>query len=470
MFKKVLICFCLFFCYISFHTNSAFAQQPVLTIKEAVRIGLENYPAIRSRQNQVNSSKAYLSETKTEYLPDLNFQAQQDYGTVNSQFGPLFGFRGLGVSSSGPVNASQNWNAAFGALYLTNVNWDFFAFGRALEKVKVQGAVLQRDEKDLNQTQFQHEIRIASAYLSVVAAQRLVKVQQDNLKRTLDIRTVVVTRVKNGLNPGVDSSQVNAEVSAARIALTNAQQNEQEQVNQLSQYLGMASPPKDFALDSTFVSKNPNNPDPASNVALDNHPTLQYYKSRIGLSDEQVKYYRTMQYPTFSLFGVFQGRGTGFKTDVATSVTDYTTNYGSGVDPTRYNYLVGAGVTWNFTTLFRTHYQVKSQKFISEEYKNDYEGISQQLTNQQLLAETRIYNSLKNAGEAPVEIKAANDAYVQKTVLYRNGLANITDYTTALYALYRAETDSYIAYNNVWQALLFKAATTGDFNLFINNF
>lgn len=468
MINKLLISTFISFILIYYHP--AFAQTPVLSMKEAVRIGLANYPAIRSKQNQVSSSSAYLNETKTEYLPDLNFQGQQDYGTVNSQFGPLFGFRGLGVSSSGPVNNSQNWHAAFGALYLSNINWDFFAFGRALEKVKVQGAVLQRDEKDLTQTQFQHEIRIAAAYLNVVSAQRLVKVQQDNLKRTLDIRTVVVARVKNGLNPGVDSSQVNAEVSGAKIALTNAQQNEQEQVNQLSQYLGMSTPPRDFNLDSIFVARNPANPDPAPATTLENHPTLQYYQSRIGLSDEQARYYRTMQYPTFSLFGVFQGRGTGFKTDVATSVSDYTTNYGSGVDPTRFNYLVGAGVTWNFTTLFRTHYQVKSQKFISEEYKNDYQGVSEQLQNQLLLAETRIYNSLKNASEAPLEIKAANDAYTQKITLYRNGLATITDYTTALYALYRAETDSYIAYNNVWQALLYKAATTGDFNIFINNF
>lgn len=470
MFKKVIICFCLCFCYASLHIMSAYGQEPMLSLKEAVRIGLENYPAIRARQSQVSSSRAYLTETKTEYLPNVSLQGQQDYGTINSLYGPQYGLGGLGTSSAGPVTENQNWNAAFGALYLTNVNWDFFAFGRALEKIKVQKSVVVRDEKDLGQQQFQHEIRVASAYLNVVAAQRLVKVQQDNLKRTLDIRTVVVARVKNGLNPGVDSSQVNAEVSNAKIALTNAQQNEQEQVNMLSQYLGMSSPPKDFKLDTTFVSRNPANPDPAPSTSLDNHPTLQYYRSLVGLSDEQVKYYRTFAYPTFTFFGVFQGRGTGFKTDLATSISDYTTNYGTGVDPTRWNYLLGIGLTWNLTTIFRTKYQVRSQKFISEEYQHNYEGVSEQLQNQMSLAETRIFNSLKNASEAPVEIKAANDAYVQKTTLYRNGLATITDYTTALYALFRAETDSYIAYNNVWQALLYKAATSGDFNIFINNF
>ncbi len=469
MFKKLLICLSLLCLYLYFIPD-ALAQQPVLTMKQAVQIGVDNYPALRAKQNQAKSSKAYLSETKTEYLPDINFSGQQDYGTINSQFGPQYGYRGLSVSSSGPVLATQNWHAAFGALYLSNVNWDFFSFGRALEKVKVQRSVVVRDEKDYGQQEFEHKIRVASAYLNVAASQRLVKVQQDNLKRTQDILKVIVARVKNGLNPGVDSSLASAEVSSAKIALTNAQENEQEQVNLLAQYLGASPPPQDYTLDSTFVSKNPADPDPAATVTLENHPALQYYRSRIGVSDEQVKYYRTFAYPTFSLFGIFQGRGSGFKSNSNTGITDYTSNYGAGVDPTRYNYLLGLGVIWNFTTVFRTHFQVKSQKFTSLQYQDDYEGMSQQLRNQQQLAETRIINSLKNSAEAPEEIKAASTAYKQKTTLYANGLATITDLTQALYSLYRAETDSYIAYNNVWQALLYKSASTGDFGIFINNF
>ena len=116
------------------------------------------------------------------------------------------------------------------------------------------------------------------------------------------------------------------------------------------------------------------------------------------------------------------------------------------------------------------HYNVQSQKFISEQYQNEYNLVSQQLRDQQLLADTRISSALKNYREVPVEVKAASDAYLQKYTLYKNGLANIVDFTQALYTLNRAEVDKDIAYNNVWQALLYKAAATGDFGLFINNF
>jgi hypothetical protein len=55
---------------------------------------------------------------------------------------------------------------------------------------------------------------------------------------------------------------------------------------------------------------------------------------------------------------------------------------------------------------------------------------------------------------------------VQKSVLYKNGLTNIVDVQQALYALNRAETDMSISYINTWQALLLKAAASGDFDLF----
>jgi outer membrane protein TolC len=442
--------------------------QKLLTIKEAEQTALANYGTIKAKANQLNASKANLTESKTEYLPDLTLSGQQDYGTVNSQYGPLYAFKGQALGSSGPALGSQNWNAAFGSLYVSTINWDFFSFGKAKEKVKVQKNVVNLNETDLVQEQFQHEIRVASTYLNLLAAQQLSKAGQDNLNRAIDLQKVVVARVKNGLNPGVDSSQANAEVANAKIVLTNAQETEQEQSNLLAQYMGVL--PQNFTLDSTFISKAPINADVQTQMNLANHPTLRFYQNLINVSDEEVKYLRTFNYPTFSLVGVFDARGTGFNQGYGTNQSLYTSSYGTGVDPTRYNYLFGIGVTWNITTPLRVHYQVKAQKFTSAQYQNTYDLYNEQLRDQEVLAETRISNALKNYREVPEEVKAATDAYHQKFALYQNGLSNIVDFTQALYVLNRAEVDNYIASNNVWQALLYKAAATGDFGIFMNNF
>src|SRR5579859_6294815 len=122
------------------------AQTERLNLTDAVNLGLRNYQTIQAKRNYYNASSALLQNTKNEYLPNLIGSVQQDYGTANSQFGPLGAVGipgaggGLAVASSGPVTNQQSWNAAFGAMYLATVNWEFFTFGRFRSKIKMSGS------------------------------------------------------------------------------------------------------------------------------------------------------------------------------------------------------------------------------------------------------------------------------------------------------------------------------------------
>ncbi len=434
----------------------------VLTLNDAVEKALTNYGTIKAKNNYINASRAAVLQSKKEYLPNLNFSAQQDYGTVNGQNGPLYGM-GLSVASSGLPLPNQNWNSAFGALYLTNVNWDFFAFGRAKERIHVSEAIVKRDESDLAQEQFQHSIRVASAYLNLIVAQRLTRSWENNLERAVAIKNVVVTRAKNGLIAGVDSSLANAEVSNAKISITQAKDLEQEQANNLARLMGVTE--QNFVLDTMFVTKMPAEVED-SVYRVENHPLLQFYSNRIAVSNQQAKYFHTLGMPVFSLFGVFQGRGAGFSSNYAFDQSSFSQSYFEGIKPVRANYLLGIGATWNVTNIFRTRQQVLSQNFVSNALQEEYNVIDQQIKNQLILSETKIKNAVANFREAPVQVKSAADAYLQKSVLYKNGLSNIVDLTQSLYILNRAETNRDVAFTNLWQALLLKAAASGDFGVF----
>ena len=462
---KKLLCYILSL-LITTIVSKSFSQEKVLTLKDAVSVALQNYGTLKAKSSYVKASAASVAQSKKEYLPDLNISMQQDYGTVNGQNGILYSYRGLSAAPSGPAMDKQNWNTAFGSLYLANINWDLFSFGRSREKVQTAKAAVAQDEADLEQEQFQHEIRVSAAYLNLLAAQRLTLSQQKNLERAKSLATVVTARARSGLNPGVDSSQANAEVSNAKILLTRATDNEQEQSNQLSTLIGIAA--RNFALDTVFITTIPANIDTSVQTIESDHPTLKYYQSRVDLSNAQARYYNTFKYPTISAYGVFQGRGSGFNYNYNLSNLDgYTKNYTEGVKPTRINYLIGAGIIWNLSGYLKISEQVLSQKFTSQGLKEEYNVADQQLKNEMILAGTKIKNALQNYYEVPAEVKAASDAYLQKSVLYKNGLTGIIDVTQALYALNRAETDRDITYNNVWQALLYKAAAAGDFGIFI---
>ncbi|KIC01044.1 transporter [Flavobacterium sp. JRM] len=459
-FKKIALLFLLF------SVSASFAQ--TLSLKDAIKTGLENYGSVKAKSNYANASKETLKQANRDYLPNLNLSAQQDYGTINGQNGALYGFNGLGTASSGPALPEQNWNASFGALYLVNMNWDFFTFGKIKQKINLAKVEVQSRENDLQQEKFQQEIKISAAYLNLLASQRLLISQQKNLTRAVVFKNTAVARVKNGLLAGVDSTLATAEVSRAKIALNQAKDFVKEQNSKLVILMGV--PTQDFIPDTLFVSQVPKEmiQPTESNDSL--HPVLQYYKSKIDYSNQQVKLYKRSYYPTMSMFGVLQTRASGFNSDYVTDQTSFNRNYIDGISPDRTNYLVGVGITWNLTTPFRTSKQVSAQKFISQGLQDEYNQIDTELKAQLNLADAKIKITMDNYVEAPIQVKAAAQAYLQKSTLYKNGLTTLTDITQTLYTLNRAEIDRDIVNNNVWQSFLLKAAATGNFDLFINEF
>jgi outer membrane protein TolC len=435
-----------------------------LLLSDAINTGLKNYQSIQAKRNYLQASNALVQNTRNEYLPNVIASVQQDYGTINGQYGPLAAIGVPGVSSSGPTGPSQNWNASFGALYFVNTNWEFFSFGRLKSKISLANAQVQRDSADLVQEQFIHSVKIAGAYLNLLTTQKLVQNAQANLDRTMYVQTAVIARTRSGLNAGVDSSIANAEVSRARLALIDARNGELQVRNQLAQLLNV--PPAAFNLDTTYFIAIP--AEVKTNSSITQNPQVKFFQTRINQSDVATAYLKRSILPGVNLFGVFQTRGSGFDYSYSPATNPkYSQDYFEGIKPTRSNYVAGLAIAWNITSIAKIKQQVKAQQWLTEAYKNEYDQVTTQLQDQLILADQRIDNSLQSVREVPQQYQAAADAFLQKSVLYKNGLTNIVDLQQALYALNRAETDRSVAYINVWQSLLLKAAASGDFDLFI---
>jgi outer membrane protein TolC len=440
-------------------------EQKTLLLTTAVKNGIKNYQGIQAKQNYLLASSSIVKNIQHQYLPDVTASIQQAYGTINSQPGPAAAFGGVGISSAGPSYSSQSWNAAFGSVYLINTNWEFISFGRQKSRIDAAHAQVQTDSANLTQEKFVQGVRIAGAYLNLLIAQRLVQTAQLNVERTSYIQQSVIARTKSGLTAGVDSSIVNAEVSAARLLLIQSKNREQELSNQLSQLLNTA--PGILQLDTSYFNKIPVNYNTTA-VVTDN-PQARFYERRIIQSNAIAKYFRKSMNPGLNLFGAFQTRGSGFDYNYTPDFNNrFNKSYLEGIRPARYNYLAGIGLSWNLISPFKINQQVKAQQYLSAAYQNEYDLVTTQLKDQLILSDQQIENSLQSMREAPLQLKAATDAYLQKTVLYKNGLTTIVDVQQALFALNRAQTDISVAYINVWQALLLKAAASGDFDLFIN--
>jgi outer membrane protein TolC len=444
------------------------AQNPdkLLSMTDALQIASANY-LIQSKVNYTRSSAEAVQAAKKVALPDFILAAQTAYGTLNGVNGLGSGLPGI-TTISASTNASQNMNASFGALYNVNINMNVFSFGLQRAFVAATRGQFEQDRADLRQTKFEVETTVIGLYLNLLTAQRLRIVMQDNVDRISRLRDIIIARTMNGLNPGVDSSIANAELSTARMSLTDAENFEQSQASQLSIEMGVKQP--FFNLDTSFVTTLPKNIPAQNEVNLQVHPVLRYLDSRIINSDLTATYLQKTALPRFSFFAVGQERGSGFGGSFTSDPNDYSDNFFKGADPVRANYLLGIGVTWNITDLTRVRSKVLSQRFISAAYKDDYNQAEIKYTDQLHFANQQISNALTKYREVPIQLKSAEDAYNQKKALYENGLTNIVDVTQTLFFLNQAEAASDVACSAVWQALLYKAVAAGDISLFLLQF
>ncbi|HEY4874157.1 MAG TPA: TolC family protein, partial [Puia sp.] len=396
---KFLLPVIIFFSVNVFLSDTAVAQQKQLDLSDAVKIGLNNYQSIQAKRNYVNASAALVQNAKNQYLPDVTASIQQAYGTVNGQYGVYSSYAGTStIASSGPLYTNQNWNAAFGSIYLINTNWEFISFGRFQSKVDVANKQLLLDSANLTQEKFVQSVKIAGAYLNLLIAQRFVQNAKANVDRADYVDKTVIARTKSGLNPGVDSSIANSDLSAAKLALIQSINNEQQLRNQLCQLINIV--PDVLILDTTYFANQP--ADFNTNFVVANNPQVQFYKSRIDYSFITEKYLQKSINPGLNLFGTFQGKGSGFDYNYTPLLdANYSKSYFDGINPSRYNYLVGLGIGWNIISPAKIKQQVRAQQFVTAAYQNEYDLISTQLKDQLLLSDQQIENSISSIKEVP---------------------------------------------------------------------
>lgn len=436
-----------------------------LTLDTALKQAIERYDLIKVKEARFSASQENTTNQKGNYFPDLTFGAQQSYGTINAQNGPLYTYGGLGSASTSMPLAEQNWNAAFGSLYFANINWNIFSFGKTKEGITMAKSQQAVSLKDLEQEIFQQQIKVSATYLNLLAAQRIMYVQQKNLERAKVFHTVTAAKSKSGLLPQVDERLAMAEVANAESLHIKAYDKAIEFDKQLAVLLDEET--RRYILDDVFVLEKPLLlEEPLKNK--EEHPMLQWQESKITQSESMERLVTKGSLPTLNAFGVLQGRGSGFDWNYVQDNKAYSTSYGDGVGIDRSNYLVGLQLTWNVSNFFRTAYKRKQQEYITKSFEHELAQMDKELTNQITLTKEKYVNAEAIWTQSKIQLAAADVAFKQQKALYDNGLSNLVDFTQALYILQRAEIDYEIAQNNVWQSLLLQASAHGDIQYLLN--
>jgi outer membrane protein TolC len=431
-----------------------------LTLAQAFALARTTYPTLRARQAGIVAATADVRTVRANYLPQVTVQVQALDGTSNQARGALLG--GIGPNVSG-VREYTSYQASWASQGMLYIDWPAVTFGRYRADVQRAQTSVSQAQAEYDQELFTHQVQVADAYLLALSAQKTVALQVASLHRSQALRRIVLAGTRAGIQAGIDSSTANAETARARLQLLVSRQQAEQQRVRLAGLLGV--PTQTLALTDSvqFFSRLPVLPAAGDTGSLARHPTLLAYQRRVTSSDALAKSLAFNNRPTLSAVGATWGRGSGAASAASPDGT-YSIDPGltAGLPFKVYNYAVGAALTWRVTELIHSHRAATAQLARSEQARADYSQQALQLRTEQQNARLQLELAQQSALAAPAQLDAAQRAFTQAQARYHAGLDNLVVLTQAAVVLNRAETDQAIATNNVWRALLLRAATSGD--------
>jgi outer membrane protein len=461
---KQIVFFVIFFLIPLWQLNAQTAKTSVIsdslnerqqsnTLIRLLDLAEKNYPLLKSKNLDVKVAEKGVNASKSSLIPSLDASYQVNFATYNNITG--MAYSQFMVPISGPPSAENNYNGVFGSVTSLLMNWQPITFGQRNAQTEVSRAGVDYAGADARNEIFQHKTKVINAYLDLLTANELVKVQRNNTIRTEANLREVKSLVNSGIRPGVDTALFKAEISRARVELLNSQKYMDQARISLSQLL--ADDTIIACTDTLFFSRLP-----VSSVSADSvvHPLVSLYKTGVEMSLARKKVLSRTTMPVLGVWGTVFARGSGI-------------SYNNVVDPAeglsfqRYNYGVGLQLSMPLLQIARIHPQLQQQDFLIQSNREKLNEVELQLKKQQELADTTINNALAIVKENYFFLESASFSYKAMESRYQSGLANFADLIQAQYALVKAEADNRLAFMSVWKAFLYKAAVNGDLNIFI---
>lgn len=435
------------------------AQQKSYQLSELADAAKNNLPVLKQKQALLNSSRAFFTDTRHSFLPQIKISDQLNIGTDNSLAGSYLPI-GITPSSSAGVRADNIYQPATGNIGALYGEYELVNFGLNSAKLKNAEAYTDLQQADLDRELYFIQSQIARTYFILLKAQYRLSADKQNVNRYDSIFKVIRALTESGIKAGSDSSLSKAELSKARIIQNQTLGSIKQLKDQLSYLTGI--PAAQITVDSlaeSFSSKKlPSLFFPADSI---NNPLIDYYVKQTNTYLANQALIGKSYSPKILLAASTWVRG---------SAIQYNDDYKSlstGLGYQRFNYMAGVAVTYN---LFNGLY--KKDKLAISRFQVQASGY--ELEQQKLvlsLESTQADNALQtneiNLAELPVQLKSATDTYRQKLAQYKAGIISLIDLTNASFVLYRSQTDYIETMSDWYLAQLDKATANGNLIKFI---
>jgi outer membrane protein TolC len=439
------------------------AQQKNYSLSDFVDSAEHHMPVLFQKEALINAAKAGVTDARHSFLPTAFVADELNLGTDNSIPGSYLSY-GIIPSTSSGVRTSNDYQSAVGNIAIFQSQYELIDFGLKKAKVDNAKAYVNLTQADLDREKYLLKWRVGKLYFDILKNQFQLAIDQQNVSRYEEVYKVIEAVTRSGIKAGADSSLAMAELSKSRISYNQTEGQIRQLQQQLSYLTGINA--NNFSIDTTQIK---NYPDDLNFISKKNYadslnnPVIDFYTKQELLDKQTEDLVKKNYLPKIFLNATGWARG---------SSIDYNGDYkslGEGLGYQRFNYMVGATLVYDLFNV--VHRKDKLAISHSNTTASDY-GLQQQqlaLQNVKNQADEAIHTAEKNLFEIPIQVKASEDGYNQKTAQYKAGIINLIDLTNASFVLYRAQSDYVQTLSDWLLANLDKAAATNNLDLFIQS-
>ncbi|MFZ5948263.1 MAG: TolC family protein [Stygiobacter sp.] len=281
---------------------SIFAQKQ-LTLDEAIKIALQKNPNLIKLQNSLGGNQTQLKNAYGELLPSLGAQASWSWQRIDDAGSQQRNFLGEIVTVPPSTVENRSYSAGIGG------NVMLFNGLANYANINLQKDNLKATEYNIAKLKQNIVYQTSDFFYSVLNAEELMKVREENLKYFQKFYESVNERNKLGLVPVADVYSAQVQLGNAELALIQAQNDYDKLKNGLLTYLALnvmddyqlVDPfAKDKTVDPNSYLKNFEDIQTLVNVALDNRFDFKSQQLLVKAAESNLTIAKSGIFPTLS--------------------------------------------------------------------------------------------------------------------------------------------------------------------------
>jgi len=434
---------------------SAYAQNKVYSLEQLWQKTIINYPSLSAKRKLVEQKQLQKELITRDRLPGINMQAQQSYGSFQGIGGAFFPLSGIYNTSAYKTGAGQP-RAASNLSVSTVLQWDLIQFGKLRERINEADADIALGNATLAGEVLQLQETGTRYYFNVLQAKALHAMARADSARLEHLYQLSRAQAEAGLRPGADTMLVSSTFLQAGGEI-NEQQGLLETARiQLAVLIGEEE--HNFSIDTTLYHNTLRNTVAASPDSLLVNPYIDFLKAKVDRSKAALRVIQKDVFPTIGLLAGAGVRGSGLTTTGTVDnslLAPWQSNAGS--------YLVGIGLTWNLSRLYKNKVQQKIAQTEIDAANADHEEMILQLITSYKTALARWNQQVQKLKDAHSAYNASKEAYDLYLSRYENGLVSMIELLQLQKTLQDAERYYVRAIAGYWNERINQSVSTGDF-------